>query len=79
MAMRGHFLNGHIEVDDAAFPDGTPVNFVVVRNPEDEEFELAPEDEDELEQAIAEIERGECVTAEDLLAELREIRVRNER
>lgn len=75
--MRGHFRNGHIEVEDDAFPDGTPVNFVVVRDPEDDAFELTLEEEDDLEQAIAEIERGECVTAEDLLAQLREMRVRN--
>jgi len=77
--MRGHFLNGRIEVENETFPDGTPVNIVVVRDPEDEEYELTPEDEDALEESIAEIERGECVTAEDLLAELRAMRVRDGR
>jgi hypothetical protein len=77
--MRGHFLNGRIEVDDEAFPDGTPVNFVVVQDPSDESYELTPEEEDALEQSIAEIERGECVTAEELLDQLRTSRLRNAR
>jgi len=77
--MRGHFLNGRIEVDEEAFPDGTPVNIVVVRDPDSEEYELTPEDEEALEESISQIERGECVTAEDLLAELRAMRVRDGR
>jgi plasmid stabilization system protein ParE len=43
--------------DEEALPDG--------------EYELVPEDEDFLARSIAEIERGECITAEDLLTELR--------
>jgi predicted transcriptional regulator len=45
----------------------------------DEEYELTPEQEDALDQSIAEIERGECVTAEELLTELRAIRLRDGR
>ncbi len=75
--MRGTFSKGRIEIDDEPFPDGTTVNFVVVPN-DDEEYELSPEEEDALEQSIAEIERGECVTAEQLFAELRAIRLRND-
>jgi plasmid stabilization system protein ParE len=43
--------------DEETFPDG--------------KYELIQEDEDSLAQSIAEIERGECVTAEGLLTELR--------
>src|SRR4051794_21261571 len=35
------------------------------------EYELTSEDENALEDSVAEIERGECVTAKDLLTELR--------
>jgi predicted transcriptional regulator len=77
-AMRGTFSKGRIEVDGESYPDGTAVNFVVVREPEDEQYELTPEEEDALEQSIAEIARGECVTAEQLFAELRAIRLRND-
>jgi hypothetical protein len=74
--MRGRFQNGHIEVEGDSYPDGTAVNFVVVPD-ENEEYELTPEEEDALEQSIAEIERGECVTAEKLLEELRTMRLRD--
>ena len=76
--MRGRFQNGHIEVEGDSYPDGTAVNFVVVPD-ENEEYELTPEEEDALEQSIAEIERGECVTAEKLLGDLRAMRLRDGR
>ena len=75
-AMRGRFVNGRIETDGEPYPDGTEVNFVVV--PSDEEsYELTPEMEDDLEQSMAEIERGEFITADQLLAELRGRRERS--
>lgn len=43
----------------------------------DGEYELTPEDENALEESIAEIERGACLTAKDLLTELRAICVRD--
>lgn len=76
--MRGRFQNGRIEVEGNSYPDGTAVNFVVVPD-DNEEYELTPEEEDALEQSIAEIERGECVTAEELLEELRTMRLRDGR
>ncbi|HEX7681211.1 MAG TPA: hypothetical protein VF713_23945 [Thermoanaerobaculia bacterium] len=45
----------------------------------EEMFELTPEEEADLEQSIAEIERGEYVTAADLFHELRAIRLRDDR
>ena len=56
---------------------GDPVADVVVSDSDDKEYELTPEDEDALEQSIAEIQRGECVTAKELLAELRAMRIGN--
>ncbi len=74
--MRGRFVNGRIETDGESYPDGTEVNFVVV--PADEEsYELTPEMEDDLEQSMAEIGRGEFITADQLLAELRARRERS--
>jgi hypothetical protein len=75
--MRGTVSKGRIEVDQESYPDGTTVNFVVVPK-DDEEYVLSPEEEEALEQSIAEIERGECVTAEQLFAELRAIRLRDD-
>ncbi len=75
--MRGTFSKGRIEVDGESYPDGTTVNFAVVPH-DDDEYELTPEEEDALEESIAEIERGECVTAEELFAELRAIRLRDD-
>jgi plasmid stabilization system protein ParE/predicted transcriptional regulator len=49
--------------DEEASPDG--------------EYELTPEDENALEESIAEIRRGECGTAKDLLTGLRAICVRD--
>jgi predicted transcriptional regulator len=46
---------------------------------DEEEYELTPDEEDALEESIAEIERGEFVTAEQLFAELRAIRLRDAR
>jgi hypothetical protein len=75
--MRGKFVNGHIEVEGERFPDGTAVNFVVVPDDSAGTFELTPEQEDELEESIAEIERGEYVTADEVMAELRAMRERH--
>jgi hypothetical protein len=76
--MRGRFQSGHIEVEGDPYPDGTAVNFVVLPG-DNEEYELTPEEEDALEQSIAEIERGDCVTAEVSLEELRTMRLRDGR
>jgi predicted transcriptional regulator len=60
-------------------PGDRTVDLVVASDADDKKYELAPEDEDALEESIAEIARGECVTAEDLLAELRAMRLRDGR
>ena len=76
--MRGTFSKGRIEVEGDAYPDGTAVNFVVLPN-EEEEYELTPEEEDALEESIDEIARGECITAEESLEILRNMRLRDGR
>jgi hypothetical protein len=55
------------------------VDAVVARDQDDKDYELTPEDEEALEESIAQIKRGECVTAKDLLAELRAMRIHDRR
>jgi len=68
--MKGQFLNGHIEVEGQPYPDGTVVEFIV-RDDNGDLLELTPEQEAELQESIDQIERGECITAEEMLTELR--------
>jgi hypothetical protein len=58
---------------------GDKVDLVVASDLDDKKYELTPEDEDVLEESIAEIARGECITAKNLLAELRAMRLRDGR
>jgi hypothetical protein len=58
---------------------GDTADLVVASDLDDKKYELTPEDEDVLEESIAEIARGECITAKNLLAELRAMRLRDGR
>jgi hypothetical protein len=60
-------------------PGDATVDCAVEHRPDDQEYELTAEDEDALEESNAQIARGECVTAETLLSELRATRVRHGR
>ncbi|MCC7014768.1 MAG: hypothetical protein IT454_19555, partial [Planctomycetes bacterium] len=60
---------GKVVVDGEALAEGTKVT-VVVRE-DQESFDLTVEEEAELRASIAEIERGEYVTADALLERLR--------
>ena len=65
----GTVIDGKVVVEGEPLAEGTKVT-VVLR--EDEEFfELTPEEEAELLTSIAEIERGEYITGEELLERLR--------
>jgi hypothetical protein len=65
----GTVVDGKVIVEGESLVDGTKVT-VVVR--EDEEaFDLTPEQEEELRASIAEIERGEYITGDQLLERLR--------
>ncbi len=65
----GTVVGGKIVVEGLPLVEGSIVT-VLSREPE-EPFALSPEDEDELLAAVAEIERGEFVSAEKLLESLR--------
>jgi hypothetical protein len=61
--------NGVIQIDGQDLPDGTTVTLLA--NEGDETFELDAAQEAELLAAIAEAERGELVSASELLGQIR--------
>ena len=65
----GIVVDGKVVVEGEALTEGSTVT-VVLRD-EDEAFDLTPEEEDELLESIAEIERGEFVSGEQVLERLR--------
>lgn len=64
----GTVVNGKIELEGVALPEGAVVT--VVARGADEPFSLSASEEDELLEAIAEIERGEFISVEELLESL---------
>ena len=64
----GVVVNGKIVLEDVSLPEGAVV--AVVARGADESFVLSEAQEDELLAAMAEIERGEYVTLEELLQSL---------
>lgn len=66
----GIVVDGKVVVEGEALIEGSTVT-VVLRD-DDEAFELTPEDEEELLESLAEIERGEFLSGEQLLERLRE-------
>lgn len=67
----GKVVNGKVEVEDFELPEGADVT--VLLREEDDEFELTPEQEAEMEESIAELDRGEGIPAEEVLRQLRDI------
>lgn len=65
----GTVVDGKVVVEGEALPEGSTVT-VVVRE-DDETFELTADEEAELLASIAEIERGEYITGDELLERLR--------
>jgi hypothetical protein len=65
----GTVVGGKVVVEGVPLVEGSVVT-VLSREP-DEPFTLSAEDEDELLAAIAEIERGEFIAADELIESLR--------
>ena len=65
----GIVVDGKVVVDGEALTEGSTVT--VVLREDEEAFELTPEEEEELLESIAEIERGEFVSGEQVLERLR--------
>ena len=62
-------VDGKVVVEGESLAEGSTVTVVLRDN--EEAFELTPEEEDELLDSIAQIERGEFVSGEQLLERLR--------
>jgi len=65
----GIVVDGKIVVEGESLTEGSTVT--VVLREDEEAFELTPQEEEELLESIAEIERGEFVSGEQLLERLR--------
>jgi hypothetical protein len=65
----GTVVDGKVVVEGESLAEGTKVT--VVLREDDESFDLTPEEEEELLASIAEIERGDYITADELLEQLR--------
>ena len=65
----GTVVDGKIVVEGESFPEGTVVT--ILARESDETFELPPDLEAELLESFAEAERGDVISAEELLARLR--------
>lgn len=67
----GKIIGGKVVVDGEAFVDGAEVT--IIAGEDDELFTASPEQEAALLAAVAEIERGEVVSASELLGRLRRL------
>ncbi len=67
----GTVIDGKVVVEGAALTEGSTVT--VVLREDDETFDLTAEEEAELLASIADIERGEFISGEDLLQRLRRL------
>lgn len=65
----GTVVSGKVILDDPSLIDGTDV--LVVTRGQEEEVHLWPEELAELEAGIAEADRGETISGEELFARLR--------
>lgn len=65
----GTVIDGKVVVEGEPLAEGTKVT--VVLREEEESFDLTPEEEAELLASISEIERGEHISADELLERLR--------
>ena len=68
----GKVVNGRIEIQDVELPEGTEV--AVCYSGDEREVRLTPEELAELDEAIAEADRGEGISADEVLRELRAMR-----
>lgn len=65
----GTVIDGKVVVQGASLPEGTFV--AILARESDETFEVPAELEADLEASIAEAQRGETITSEELFARLR--------
>lgn len=65
----GTVIDGKVVIEGVSLAEGSTVT-VLLRG-DDEAFELSAEDEEALLKSVAEIERGEFITGEQLIERLR--------
>lgn len=73
--LSGKVVNGHVDFGDVELPEGATVQAFVL----EDEDEMSAEQLAELEAALEEADRGEGIPAEEVLRELRELRLRDEK
>jgi hypothetical protein len=66
----GRFVDGRVVIEGDPPPDGTEAEVYVI---EEGEVRLTPDMENEIVEAIARLDRGEGIPAEQVLAELRRL------
>lgn len=67
----GTVVDGNVVVQGASLPEGAIV--AILARESDETFDVSADLEADLQASIAEAERGETITSEELLARLRRI------
>jgi hypothetical protein len=67
----GTVIDGKVVVDGDPLPEGTVVT--IIARATDETFEVPPDIEADLLESIAEADRGETISADELLERLRRI------
>jgi len=72
--LSGKVVNGHIDFGDVDLPEGATVQAFVLEG----ENEMSPEQLAELEAAIEEADRGEGISGDEMLRQLREMRERDD-
>lgn len=65
----GRVIGGKVIVEGAALAEGTSVTVLVREN--DETFEVTPDQEGELLRALSEADRGDLISSDQLLRNLR--------
>ena len=70
--LSGKVINGRVDFGDVELPEGASVQAFVL----DEEDEMSPEQMAELEAALEEADRGEGISGDEMLRQMRELRER---
>jgi len=74
--LSGKVINGRVDFGDVDLPEGASVQAFVL---DEDEEEMSAEQLAELDAAIDEADRGEGIPAEEVLRELRELRLRDQK
>lgn len=71
--LSGKVINGHIDFGDVDLPEGATVQAFLL---DEEDDEMSAEQLAELEAALDEADRGEGISADEMLRQMRELRER---